>query len=116
MSVIVKTHQFADISSEEFQKGIQQDNVVILDVRTKVEFISEHIPNAVSIDIYDIHFSDKIVTLDKSKKIYVYCRAGHRSALAADYMSKKGFEHLYNLKRGILEWKSKGFNLDGIKP
>jgi rhodanese-related sulfurtransferase len=34
----------------------------------------------------------------------VYCRSGVRSAKACQMMGSQGFEKLYNLDGGILEW------------
>ena len=42
--------------------------------------------------------------LDEEKAYYVYCRSGARSAAACAHMRDMGFEELYNLKGGILDW------------
>ncbi|MBK8808116.1 MAG: rhodanese-like domain-containing protein [Bacteroidales bacterium] len=100
-----------NISAEMLKQEMIFDNCILLDVRTKVEYISEHIPGALNIDIYDVQFSDKVLQLEKNTKIFVYCRTGHRSALAANYLKKKGYDAVYNLQKGILDWKKKGFDL-----
>lgn len=49
--------------------------------------------------------SDKI---DKSKKVVIYCRSGNRSANVVKALEQKfGYNNLYNLKGGILEWAEK---------
>ncbi|WP_417363468.1 rhodanese-like domain-containing protein [Galbibacter sp.] len=89
--------------SEEFQND---DNAVILDVRTDEEIAEGYIPNAIHIDIYKGQgFLDEVEQLDKSKNYYVYCRSGKRSAQACLLMNQHGFENTYNLIGGFMEWE-----------
>ena len=39
---------------------------------------------------------------NKDKPILVYCKAGHKSALACEMLEEEGFTKLYNLGQGIL--------------
>ncbi|WP_370774029.1 rhodanese-like domain-containing protein [Clostridium sp.] len=39
---------------------------------------------------------------NKDKPILVYCKAGHKSALACQMLEEEGFTKLYNLGQGIL--------------
>jgi len=81
------------------------DNAVVLDVRTDDEVAEGIIPNAIHIDIYKgQEFIDEIEELDKSKNYYVYCRSGNRSGKACQIMEQLGFENAYNLEGGMLEW------------
>ncbi|MFC5044555.1 rhodanese-like domain-containing protein [Aquimarina hainanensis] len=97
----------ADYTQEEWQEGIATDtDVVILDVRTEDEVEEGHIPNMINIDIRQGQgFLDEIEKLDKSKKYYVYCRSGARSAQACALMNQMGFETTYNLLGGFMEWE-----------
>ena len=45
-----------DLSVEEFERRINQDKVQLVDVRTPEEYASEHIPNAISINILSEEF------------------------------------------------------------
>lgn len=95
-----------NISQEEWAKGYQNDNAVILDVRTEEEFNSEKIPNSINIDIYKGQgFVYLIDELDKNKDYYVYCRSGARSENACRIMNQMGFEKTYNLVGGIISWQ-----------
>ena len=97
----------ADLSQEEWTKRYNEDdNAVLLDVRTEGEYYQGHIPNSILIDIYKGQgFIYKIDELDKSKNYYVYCRSGARSGQACRIMNKLGFENAYNLVGGIINWK-----------
>jgi rhodanese-related sulfurtransferase len=86
-------------------KAQEDENAVILDVRTEDECNEGIIPNAITIDIYKGQgFVYKIEELDKSKNYYVYCKAGGRSAQACNIMNQLGFENTYNLLGGMMEW------------
>lgn len=95
-----------DLSQEEWAEQLANDNnAVILDVRTSDEVADGIIPNALHIDIYKgQEFINEIEELDKSKHYYVYCRSGNRSGQACQIMEQLGFENAYNLEGGMLEW------------
>ena len=81
------------------------ENAVILDVRTEDECNEGMIPEAVNIDIYKGQgFIYLIEELDKSKNYYVYWKSGGRSGQACSIMNQLGFENAYNLLGGMLEW------------
>ncbi len=82
------------------------DNAVVLDVRTPEEFNSGKIPNALNIDIYKGQgFIYMVDELDKSKNFYVYCRSGARSGQACSVMNQMGIQNAYNLLGGIMAWR-----------
>ncbi len=46
-----------------------------------------------------------VESVDKEKKVIVYCRSGNRSANVVRALEQGfGFNNLYNLKGGILDW------------
>lgn len=96
-----------NISQEQWWEGAQDnENAVILDVRTEGEWNEGIIPGAINIDIYKGQgFIYKLDELDKTKKYYVYCRSGARSGQACNIMQQLGFENTYNLTGGIMEWE-----------
>lgn len=81
------------------------ENAVILDVRTEDECNEGMIPEAINIDIYKGQgFIYLIEELDKSKNYYIYCKSGGRSGQACSIMNQLGFENTYNLLGGMMEW------------
>jgi rhodanese-related sulfurtransferase len=96
-----------ELTQEEWISQLENDdNAVILDVRTDAEVEDGIIPKAIHIDIYrGQEFIDEIEALDKSKNYYVYCRSGNRSGKACQIMQQLGFENTYNLLGGMLEWE-----------
>ena len=96
-----------NLSQEEWASQVSQDpNAIILDVRTEDEWNEGFIPNAVSNDIYGGQaFVYRLDELDKTKNIYVYCKSGGRSGQACAVMSQLGFENVFNLEGGIMNWE-----------
>ena len=86
-------------------------NSVVLDVRTPEEYDEGFIANAINLNIYDSQFFiDEINKLNKKDFIHVYCRSGSRSFQACEIMKQFGFENVYNLEGGIIEWQGKIIN------
>jgi len=96
-----------NLTQEDWAEQLQNDNnAVILDVRTPEEWEEGIIPDAKMIDIYTgPEFLHSIESLDKSKNYYVYCKAGGRSRQACDIMNQMGIENTYNLLGGMSQWQ-----------
>ncbi len=96
----------ADLTQEDWKKKLEEDNnSIVLDVRTQEEIDLGIIPDSIHIDIYKGQgFIDEIEQLDKTKTYYVYCRSGNRSGQACAIMSQLGFNIAYNLVGGFNEW------------
>ncbi len=45
-------------------------------------------------------------------EIFVYCKSGGRSALAAKSLKSLGFEKVTSLKEGIMGWEKAGLKID----
>ena len=68
---------------------------VIIDVRTAEEFQSGHLEKSINIEWQEILSLPN--NIDKSKKIYLYCRSGNRSQKATEILSQAGFLNVENL-------------------
>ena len=88
----------------------EESNKVLLDVRNPQEIEEISIDGHIAINIQHPSFIEKINELDKSKAYFVYCRSGNRSGQACKYMATQGFEKLYNMKGGMLEYVETDFN------
>jgi rhodanese-related sulfurtransferase len=79
---------------------------ILLDVREPEEFVGElgHIAGASLIRLQ--HLSDRSKELEQFKhsEIVAICRAGVRSTTAAAMLTGLGFEHVSNLRGGMLDW------------
>jgi rhodanese-related sulfurtransferase len=87
-----------------FKKGIENDNIQLIDVRTPKEYEEGHIENAKLIDYFADNFKENLQQLDKEKPVYLYCRSGHRSGNSAKILKDLGFKEIYDLKGGYMAW------------
>ncbi len=104
---IFEKNKEMDLSQQEWTSQLAIDNnAIILDVRTPEECAEGIIANAICIDIFKGQgFIYEVDVLDKTKNIYVYCKAGGRSAQACGVMNQLGFEKTYNLVGGFMQWQ-----------
>lgn len=97
-----------NVSAEVFEKAVENENVILLDVRTEKEVNEAHIKGSTNIDFFSSGFDQAISKLDKEKEVYVYCRSGGRSYKTAEKLEALGFKKVYNLDGGIGAWQSAG--------
>lgn len=95
----VKT--YTTINSLQMQSLLNNNDVIILDVRNPGEFRNGHIPDAINIPLNDILGRLAEINSYKNNKVIVYCASGVRSAVASDLLIKNGFKEVYNLRGGI---------------
>lgn len=99
-------NQQTNLSVSDFEKGIAQTNIQLLDVRTPEEYKSGHLQNAMQADWNNENaFQERVKALDKTKPVYTYCLSGARSNAATDWLRQNGFT-AYNLSGGIAAWKN----------
>ena len=86
------------------------DSVILLDVRTPVEFETSHLPGATFID-YDSFRKSDVKDLPKDAHVIVYCAVGYRSERIGEKLQKMGFSNVDNLYGGIFDWKYKDYEV-----
>ncbi|MDY2663094.1 rhodanese-like domain-containing protein [Bariatricus massiliensis] len=92
------------MSAEEAKEKMDNDeNIVILDVRTLEEYDEKHIPGAVVIPNETIKKETLKELPDLEQEILVYCRSGNRSRQAAEKLIEAGYTNVYDFG-GINEW------------
>ena len=95
------------ISPAEVYEIITNDeDYIILDVRTQDEYNEGHLDKALLIPVDDLQ---KVIgNLPKNKPIIVYCRSGVRSRKAAEILVENGFSQVYDMG-GSLAGRKKAF-------
>jgi len=97
------------ISNKDLEVKINSNQgIVLLDVRETAEYAFNHIPNAISIPLGELE--EKMAQLNKDDEIYVICRTGNRSDLAAQKLTEKGFSNVNNVVPGMSKWSGKTIN------
>jgi UPF0176 protein len=95
------------LEPKEFMEMKDQDDVVILDVRSDYEHNVGHFKNAIRLDIENFReFPEKINELAqyKDKKILTYCTGGIKCEKASALLLHEGFENVYQLHGGIIKY------------
>lgn len=96
---------FQTIDAGSLQAIAEDENTVVIDVRTPEEWKSGFIPGTdMFIDFRSPDFAEKIDSLDRSKNYVLYCRSGNRSGKACQILKDKGFEKVNNLSGGVSKW------------
>ncbi|KXB06176.1 hypothetical protein AKJ53_01135 [candidate division MSBL1 archaeon SCGC-AAA382F02] len=104
------SRSYENIRPAEAREMIKSKDPVVLDVRTPDEFESGHIPGAILLPVDELKGST-FLEIPHDEEILCYCRSGHRSSWAAEYLSLKGFTRAYNLSGGILAWENLGYEI-----
>lgn len=97
--------EIKNVSMDEIVNIMSENqNYIILDVRTVEEYNDGHIPNAICIPNETIS-EDVINKLpNKEQLILIYCRSGNRSKQAANKLQELGYTKLVEFG-GIIDWK-----------
>jgi adenylyltransferase/sulfurtransferase len=88
--------------TEVKEKMDRGDNFVLIDVREPHEYQICSIPGAKLIPLGEV--PKRLDELDKNADIVIHCKSGMRSARACGILKAAGFEHVRNMKGGILAW------------
>ncbi|KAB8138037.1 hypothetical protein F9U64_06830 [Gracilibacillus oryzae] len=96
-------------TNEELASKLNE-NIIVLDVRESAEYAFNHIPSAISIPLGELE--DRLSELNKGDQIYVICRTGSRSDLAAQKLADNGFEDVMNVLPGMSNWSGETAKLD----
>lgn len=99
------------LEPQQFKEFVSNNEVLLVDVRTPREFNSGHIENAININYLSSEFDSEIKKLDTTKTLVIYCRSGNRSGKSTSKWVKAGFETIYDLKGGVLNWQKSGQKL-----
>lgn len=82
---------------EALKQMKQTSDYVLVDVRTKKEYESGHIPGAINIVNEEIDESVQKILEDKDRNIYVYCRSGNRSKQASQKLVDMGYTNIIEI-------------------
>jgi len=100
----IKQAEYIKLTPEEAKDMIDNNDVIILDVRTEEEFRQGHIEGAILIPDYELHELAEEKLTDKDATILIYCRSGNRSKLASNLLIGMGYQNVYDFG-GILDWR-----------
>ena len=89
--------------ARKFMEQHDEGSYTLLDVRQPWEYEEDHIPGATLVPLGDL--KEGTQDLDPDRPTLVYCAVGGRSRVAAQLLSGRGFEEVYNLAGGIKAYR-----------
>ena len=99
--------KIARIDPSEAKKRLDMEKGIIpLDVRTREEYIENHLPGSTSIPLNVLAREARMKIPNKHATIFVYCRSGSRSKSAVKMLLKQGYSNVFDLG-GIQRWPFK---------
>lgn len=99
-------HNIREITVHELKEKMESDDsLLLIDVRTIEEFDDARAPNVKARIEYQLIARDIDSTkFPKDQPIYLICRAGRRSMVAARELAECGYQDLINVKGGMNDW------------
>lgn len=99
------------INAIEFNKLTDQNNTILIDMRNHYEHEVGHFKGAIKPDVETFRESlpivENILENHKDKNVIMYCTGGIRCEKATAYFKHRGFENLYQVDGGIIEYARK---------
>jgi rhodanese-related sulfurtransferase len=98
---------FRPVTVDELCEALQEEGVILLDVRPQVEYQAGHLPRAHSMPITELEA--RLAELPKERGIVAYCRGPY--CVFADEAVSLLRAHGYaarRLEEGVLEWRQLG--------
>ena len=87
---------------------INREDAIILDVREQGDYAKGHIPNARHIPLSEFARRSAEMEKWKGQPLILCCASGGRSESAGAQLRKAGFDKIYNLRGGMMEWEKAG--------
>ena len=88
-------------------------DLALIDTRRPEEYESYHVPYVkVLIPHTEIDQSTDMLPQDKEAPVYLICRTGRRSGIAARALSAQGYTNVFNVAGGTNAWRDAGFPVD----
>lgn len=101
--------QITEISAQELKRRLDAgEDLTVVDVREREEFVQGHLPEAVFIPRGYLELQIEQHQPDRDEPVVVYCAGGVRSALAARNLKEMGYQNVISLVGGFNGWKNAG--------
>lgn len=90
------------ITVADLEKAVKEGQApLVIDVRKKSEFDSEHLIDAVNIPLNEIN--RHLAEIPRNKPFVLHCQGGYRSMIAASILKQRGWDHFTDLIGGFDE-------------
>jgi rhodanese-related sulfurtransferase len=99
----IQKARMKEYSASEVSHLINDNSVVLLDVRTLEERNHKHIKGSLHIPMNELSQKLKVLEKHRGKEIICYCHSGSRSFMATQLLANNGYRAA-NMKGGMIEW------------
>lgn len=82
-------------------KLIDDDKMIVIDVREIDEIKEKILPKSINIPINELTAKITSIVSNKTQPILVYCTTGSRSIFACQILADLGYTKVYNLNGGL---------------
>ena len=97
------------ISVQELKERLERrEDLVVLDVRSQMEWDEAHIEGTVHIPSPDVRTRYREV--ESRKPVAVFCSTAHRSSMAASILKQHEFTNLSVVTGGMTAWQAAGYS------
>ena len=96
----------AQVTAEEL-KGIT--NATVVDVRKSGEYLSEHLIDAINVELD--YINDQMSSVPQEGTFYVHCAGGYRSVIASSILKARGYHNMVDVAGGFKAIKEAGLNV-----
>ena len=96
----------AQVTAEEL-KGIT--NASVVDVRKSGEYLSEHLIDAINVELD--YINDQMSSVPQEGTFYVHCAGGYRSVIASSILKARGYHNMVDVAGGFKAIKEAGLNV-----
>ena len=84
-------------------------DATVVDVRKSGEFLSEHIIDAIHVELDSIN--DHMASVPQEETFYIHCAGGYRSVIAASILKARGYHNMVDVAGGFKAIKEAGLNV-----
>lgn len=102
-----QTNPLQTIDAHPLKQGLDQQSIVLVDVREPNEHATGYIPGATLVPLS--RFDAQKIPQSSQQKIVLYCRSGQRSTMAAQRLFNAGYKEVTHLENGIGAWIRAGY-------
>ena len=94
-----------EVDIDELARVRDTSQIALIDVRQPHEYEEFHVPGAVLIPLNEL--PERLAELPSVSPLYIICRTGARSAVAAEFLGEQKVEAI-NVAGGTLAWMNAG--------
>ncbi|SRR5579875_843690 len=102
--------QVRESLAERKGAGPGDQDIVLVDVREKIEWNEGHIPGAIHVPRGYLELQIEEAVPDKNKTVVLYCAGGVRSLMAGATLQQMGYKNVISMAGGFGQWKNSGYN------